>query len=318
MNIYKLGDIKLLSGEIVQDVEIAYQTYGTLNEQKNNVILYPTWYSGFISDNEWLIGNDKTLNPEKYFIIVVCLFGNGQSSSPSNSNQYKNFTLYDNVIQQHRLLTEFFKISTIELVVGWSMGAQQSFQWACLFPEMVKRIAPFCGSSITSPHNFVFLESLRFLLSEIGTSEVHIRNFARIYAGWGFSQPFYKYEKWRELGYSSLDDFLVGFWETFFLKRNPKNLLALLWTWQNSDISKNPKFKGDWKKALQSIQSKVLILSPEIDLYFPKEDNMDEIKHISNAEIKIIPGVWGHFAGGGMNPVDTKWIDEQLKPFIEQ
>jgi homoserine O-acetyltransferase len=318
MNIYKLGDIKLLSGEIVQDVEIAYQTYGTLNEQKNNVILYPTWYSGFISDNEWLIGNDKTLNPEKYFIIVVCLFGNGQSSSPSNSNQYKNFTLYDNVIQQHRLLTEFFKISTIELVVGWSMGAQQSFQWACLFPEMVKRIAPFCGSSITSPHNFVFLESLRFLLSEIGTSEVHIRNFARIYAGWGFSQPFYKYQKWRELGYSSLDDFLVGFWETFFLKRNPKNLLALLWTWQNSDISKNPKFKGDWKKALQSIQSKVLILSPEIDLYFPKEDNMDEIKHISNAEIKIIPGVWGHFAGGGMNPVDTKWIDEQLKPFIEQ
>jgi homoserine O-acetyltransferase len=307
-----------LSGEIVQDVEIAYQTYGTLNEQKNNVILYPTWYSGFISDNEWLIGNDKTLNPEKYFIIVVCLFGNGQSSSPSNSNQYKNFTLYDNVIQQHRLLTEFFKISTIELVVGWSMGAQQSFQWACLFPEMVKRIAPFCGSSITSPHNFVFLESLRFLLSEIGTSEVHIRNFARIYAGWGFSQPFYKYQKWRELGYSSLDDFLVGFWETFFLKRNPKNLLALLWTWQNSDISKNPKFKGDWKKALQSIQSKVLILSPEIDLYFPKEDNMDEIKHISNAEIKIIPGVWGHFAGGGMNPVDTKWIDEQLKPFIEQ
>ena len=317
MNTYQLGDIKLLSGEIVQDAEMAYQTYGKLNDEKNNVILYPTWYSGFISDNEWLIGPDKTLNPEKYFIIVVCLFGNGQSTSPSNSKEYKNFTLYDNVIQQHRLINEHFQISSIELVVGWSMGAQQSFQWACLFPEMVKRVAPFCGSSKTSPHNFVFLESLRFLLSEIGTSEVHIKNFARIYAGWGFSQAFYKYEKWRELGYNSLDEFLVGFWESFFLKRDPKNLLALLWTWQNGDISKNPKFNGDWKKALESIQAKVLILSPEIDLYFPKEDNFDEIEHISNAEIKIIPGVWGHFAGGGINPADTKWIDEQLQLLLE-
>jgi homoserine O-acetyltransferase len=314
--IYHLGNFVLESGEILEESKLAYKTYGLLNESRDNVILYPTWYSGFISDNEWLIGKNKTLNPEKYFIIVVCLFGNGQSSSPSNHSDFKNVSLYDNVVIQHRLLTEFFKINQIELVIGWSMGAQQAFQWGCLYPEMVKRIVPFCGSSKTSPHNFVFLESLRYLLENIGKDEKHLRTFARIYAGWGFSQPFYKLEKWKELGYTSLEDFLVHFWENFFLKRNPDNLLTLLYTWQNGDISKNKKFNGDWIQALKSITCKTLILSPEIDLYFPKEDNYDEMKHLPNGQIKIIPGVWGHFSGGGINPEDTNWIDNQLKDFM--
>jgi homoserine O-acetyltransferase len=314
---YSLGDIKLISNEIFYDAQISYQTYGKLNEARDNVILYPTWYSGFISDNEWLIGEDKALNPKKYFIIVVCLFGNGQSSSPSHSKDYKNLTLYDNVIQQHRLLTEKLEIKKIKLIVGWSMGAQQCFQWACLFPDMVERIVPFCGSSKTSPHNFVFLESLRYLLSEIGDSEQNIKCFARIYAGWGFSQPFYKQERWKQLGFTSLEDFLVGFWEAFFLKRDPRNLLALIWTWQNGDISKNPKFNGNWIQALESIQAKVLILSPEIDLYFPKEDNFEEAKYIKNCKVEIIKGVWGHFSGGGIHMEDTLFIDDQIKKFLE-
>ena len=69
--IYNLGNITLQSGEILTNAKLAYKTYGLLNEAKDNVILYPTWYSGFISDNEWLIGNKLALNPDKYFIIVV-------------------------------------------------------------------------------------------------------------------------------------------------------------------------------------------------------------------------------------------------------
>lgn len=86
------------------------------------------WYSGNIASNEWLIGAGKALDPEKYFIIVPCLFGNGQSSSPSNTPapfdgpRFPNCTLYDNVKCQHRLVTEKFGIKKIALVTGWSMG----------------------------------------------------------------------------------------------------------------------------------------------------------------------------------------------------
>lgn len=323
---YNLGNITLQSGKILKDAKIAYKTYGKLNEEKDNVIIYPTWYSGFISDNEWLIGEDKTLNPDKYFIIVPSLFGNGQSSSPSNNKTWSNVSLYDNVINQYRLVTELFKITKIKLVIGWSMGAMQAFQWGCLYPDIVENILPFCGAASTSAHNFVFLEGPKAALQTdmiydngdyIFQPEKGIRAFARVYAGWGFTQQFYNLELYKSLGYHSLQDFLVNFWEEFFLKRDANNLLALIWTWQYGNISDNEIFKGDFEKSLKAIKARVLILSPENDLYFPKEDNEEEIKLIKNGELVVIPGVWGHFSGGGLNKEDTDFIDKQIKILLE-
>lgn len=315
---FYLGDYPLQNGGMLYNAKLAYKTYGRLNNTKDNVILYPTWYSGYISDNEWLIGADKALNPQKYFIIVPCLLGNGQSTSPGNSVNSDNrdfikISLYDNVVAQHRLLIEKWDIKRIKLVLGWSMGAQQTYQWASLYPEMVERAMPFAGSARTSPHNFVFLEGLRGVLKLDIPRETKLKTFARIYAGWGFSQPFYKLEVWRQLGFETLEKFLVGFWEEFFLKREPENLATLLWTWQYGDISNNPVYKGDFKLAMGSIKANTLILAPEIDLYFPKEDNYQEVELISNSNIAIIPGVWGHFAGGGIHQNDTIFINSNIK-----
>ena len=70
---HTFDEIKLQSGETILNAEIAYKIFGQLNSKKDNVIIYPTWYSGFISDNEWLIGEDMTLNPSKYFIIIIAM-----------------------------------------------------------------------------------------------------------------------------------------------------------------------------------------------------------------------------------------------------
>lgn len=329
--VFELGDVGLQGGATLRNAVLAYKTYGTLNAARDNVIVYPTWYSGWHQDNEWLIGKGMALDPDRYFIVVPSAFGNGMSSSPSNTpepyNQarFPGVSLYDNVTQQHRLVTERLGISKVKLVVGWSMGAQQTFQWGCLYPEMVERIVPFAGSAKTSPHNFVFLEGVKSAL----TADVAfhdgwyrtpptkgLRALARVYAGWGFSQPFYRQELWRQLGYSSLEDFLVGFWEGFFLKRDANNLLAMLKTWQEADISANPIYQNDFKKALGAIKARAIVLSPEIDLYFPPEDNEWEVQQMPNAVCRRMPGVWGHFAGGGLNPVDTQFIDDTLKEIL--
>lgn len=330
---YALGDVKLQRGGTLKDAKIFYKTFGALNDDKSNAILYPTWFTGFPENNEWLIGEGMALDPAKYFIIIVCAFGNGYSSSPSNTPEpydaarFPEVMLYDNVVCQHRLVTEYFGISSLELVVGWSMGAQQTYQWGCLYPEMVKRIAPFCGSAKTAPHNFVFLEGVKNALT---TDEAWkhgwyaadappkkgLRAVARVYAGWGLSQAFYRQECWKQLNYASLEDFLVGFWEGFFLQRDANNLLAMLNTWQHADISNNPRFNGDFVAALQAITCPALILPAAIDLYFPPSDNAWEAQHIPKSIFKEIPGVWGHFAGGGLNPVDTAFIDQELKALL--
>lgn len=329
---YDLGDVSLQRGGTLHNAKIHFKTFGKLNADKSNAILYPTWFTGFPEDNEWLVGEGMALDPTHYFIIIVSAFGNGFSSSPNNSAAPNNdasfpqVMLYDNVVCQHRLVTEHFGISSLELVVGWSMGAQQTYQWGCLFPDMVKRIAPFCGSAKTAPHNFVFLEGVRHaLITDAAWKQGHyekeqptagLRAVARVYAGWGFSQPFYRDECWRKLNYHSLEEFLAGFWEGFFLQRDANNLLCMLNTWQHADISNNERFDGDLVAALQAITCPALILPAAIDLYFPPSDNLWESRQMPNAKFIEIPGVWGHFAGGGLNPVDTQFIDQELKALL--
>ncbi|MDP9913757.1 homoserine O-acetyltransferase [Variovorax boronicumulans] len=330
-DIFELGDVALQRGATLRGAKLAYKTYGTLNAQKSNAIVYPTWYSGQHYDNEWLIGPGMALDPAKYFIIVPNMLGNGLSSSPSNTPEpynlarFPHVTLYDNVTLQHRLVTEQFGIEQLALVVGWSMGAQQTNQWGCLYPEMVKRIAPFCGSAKTAPHNIVFLEGVKAALTADAAwnggwyttpPTRGLRAVGRVYAGWGLSQPFYMQQLWRELGFSSLEDFLVGYWEGFFLKKDANNLLAMLWSWQHGDISDNPVFQGDFKKALGAIQARAIVMPAERDLYFPVADNEWEVSHMPNAECRPIPGVWGHFAGGGSSPADTRFIDNALQELL--
>lgn len=329
---YNLGEFTLTGGATLPDARIAFKTYGRLSDARDNAIVYPTWYSGRHWENEWLIGDGMALDPGRYFIIVPNMLGNGLSSSPSNTPppydraRFPEVRVLDNVRAQHRLVTEHFEIETLVAVCGWSMGAGQTYQWAVSFPEMVPRILPFCGSARTSPHNRVFLEGVKAALTADAAFREGwydtpptrgLRAASRVYAGWGFSQAFYLQERWREIGYTTLEDFLVRFWEGFFLdERDANNLLTMLWTWQNGDIGATEGFDGSFERALASIRARAIVMPAEKDLYFPPEDNAYEVEHMPNAELRVIPGVWGHFAGGGANPTDTAFIDQALKELL--
>jgi homoserine O-acetyltransferase/O-succinyltransferase len=329
--IFDLGEVALQQGATLRDAKLAYKTYGTLNDDKSNVIVYPTWYSGQHYDNEWLIGEGMALDPQKYFIIVPNMLGNGLSSSPSNTPppydraRFPQVTFYDNVAVQHRLVTEKFGIEKIALVIGWSMGAGQTYQWGVSYPNMVERIFPFCGSAKTSLHNIVFLEGVKVAIqTDVAWQEgwyerqpdKGLRAVGRVYAGWGLSQAFYRKKLYIQMGYSSLEDFLVAFWEGFFLRKDANNLLTMLWTWQNGNIGNTPGFEGDFERALSTIQAKAVVMPGQTDLYFPPEDNEYEVQHMPNAEFQMIPSIWGHFAGGGINSVDTQFIDRSVKELL--
>ena len=331
--VYDLGDFALQNGAMLRGCQLAYKSFGKLNAKRDNVIVYPTWYSGQHVDNEWLIGKGMALDPDKYFIVIPNMFGNGLSSSPSNTpepynaSRFPHVTAYDNVKAQHRLMTEKFGVEKLKLVTGWSMGALQTFHWGAMFPDMVERIAPFCGSAKCSRHNFVFLEGVKAALMADAAfkegwydkkPERGLRAMARVYAGWGFSQTFYRQElDLNTLGFSSLEDFLVAFWEGFFLPKDANNLLTMLWTWQNGDISANELYGGDYKKALGAIKAKAYVMPGRTDLYFPPEDSENEVANMPNATFIPIESVWGHFAGGpGTSPVDVKFLDDKLKELL--
>ena len=315
--IWTAENVRLQRGGTLRHANIVWKTYGTLSPRRDNVILYPTSYGAHHTDIEWLIDVRRCLDPSRYFIIIPNMLTNGLSSSPSNTPDFPDVTTYDNVMLQRQMLVELFGIDRLKLVYGWSMGAQQAYHWGALFGEAVERIVVNCGSARTAPHNFVFLEGVRTALQAAATPQQGLRAMGRIYAGWALSQTFYRREMWRDLGFNSLEDFLVRSWEANFLRRDMNDLLAQLWTWQHGDIAANDLYRGDLQMALSGIKAKVLLMPSATDLYFQTDDNREELPHLRYGRLVEIPSVWGHRAGNPRdNPEDAAFIDAQVEALL--
>jgi homoserine O-acetyltransferase/O-succinyltransferase len=314
---HPLGDFPFADGSTVPNAHIAYTTYGTLNDARDNVIVWPSWFTGTHEDHEWMIGDGDALDTSKYFVVVPSMFANGLSSSPSNTPapfdraRFPHHTIQDNVRAQHHLLSERFDVQRIQLVIGGSMGAFQAFQWALDHPDLVERIMPCCGASGCSPHCYVFLWGVKAALVADSAyaggdysepPEAGLRAVGRVYAGWGLSQAFYWQELYRQLGHDSVDAFLVDFWEAFFVGVDANNLLSQVHTWQAADLAATPGYDGDIVRALGDIRAKAFLCPGEKDLYFPPEDMAREAGHMPNAELRPLPGPWGHQSDAGLDP----------------
>lgn len=331
--IFEAGDVTLQSGTVFPAMKLAYKTYGAPNSTKDNVILYPTSFSAQHLDTEWLIGPDGVLDPTRYFIIIPNLFGNGLSSSPSNSGNgpFPQLTYHDAIAAQHRLLIERFGITKLALVYGWSMGGMQAYHWAALHPDMVERAAVVCGSARCAPYNRVFLESVKAALTGdpafrdgrfVERPIAGYRAMGRVYAGWAMSHGFYRDELWREAGFTSLEDYLVRAWDTTFARRDANDLLAQASIWQRGDISACAAFGGDLDRALAAIKADVLLMPGATDRYFDVRDNEDELGKLVNAKSAVlhpIPSLHGHRAGNPVNnPRDQALLKAEVAALLSK
>ncbi len=329
--IFELGDFPLEMGVTLRNAKLAYKTHGTLNAAKDNAILFPHMYSGTPKSMEMFIGEGRPLDPTRYFIVLPGQFGNGFSSSPSNTpppfNQaaFPNVTIGDDVRAQHRLVTEKFGISELQLVLGWSMGAEQTYEWAVRYPDMVKRAAPVAGTARTTPHDFIFVRLHEDAIksdwawndgfyTEPHAVHVGLRRHAQVWSVMGVCQEFYKREAWRPAGFSSLDDFIRGFWENWFLPMDPNNLLYMAWKWRHGDVSRHTN--GDLAAALGRIKAKTFVMPFSRDMFFPVEDCAEEQALIPNSELRVINSLWAHFTMFCMTGEDKQAIDNNLRDLL--
>ena len=330
-DVFDLGHIELQSGDVLSEAKLAYRTYGRLNAAKNNVIVLPTFYTGTHRRNEGFFGAGRAIDPARHFIVSINMFGNGVSSSPSNTpkpfggSRFPQITLYDNVKCQHRLLIEKLGVKRIALVAGWSMAGCQSYQWAAQFPDMVSAILPFCASARTSPHNIVFLEGVKAALQadqawnrgEYTEPPVKgLKAFGRVYAGWAFSQTFYREKLHRKLGFETFEDLLLD-WEQDHLTWDANDLLAMLWSWQKGNIADNALYNGHFEEALGAIRAHAILVPCNQDLYFPPEDNALEVVHMPKAELRPYDSPWGHcVASPGNDPAFARFLDECARDLL--
>ena len=271
---YTIPSFKFESGD-VQTIHVAYRS---INPSSSRKALVPTCYGSLINLEQAF----TTGALSSYHVVVVAMLGNGESSSPSNTPDFPALLDYRDCIRaQHALLTQHLGFSTLDVVVGHSMGGQQAYYWACMFPSFVKAAVVICSSAKTSAHNQAFLAGPEAaLVNSIDYDDGRwktaaerklplrgLRAFARAWCAWAFSPAWFRAGHWKQSA-DSMDEWLKKEGETSFEESDPDDLLVLMSMWRRGDIGVFDE-AGSYERMLEKLQIPILLLPSRTDAYFP-------------------------------------------------
>ena len=330
---FTITDFRTESGAVLPTATVVYGTYGRLNAARDNAILLPSHYMATHHGYEWLIGPGKALDTARYFLVATELFGNGFSSSPSNTPEplhgprFPVVTIRDNVEAVRRLLAEDLKVTHLRAIIGFSMGAQQAFQWAVSHPGFADRIVATSGTAKTWPHGMVRLEGqIAALTADSGFHEGDYTGpmargrsaFGLVWAGWLYSQEWWRRELWKTNSPpgTTFEQVVERFRSNFIAGADVNNLILQMRTWQRHDVGTTPGMDGDITRALGAIRDPFLYMPSETDLYFPIGDATYEASLMKTVTFAPIKSLWGHTAGAASNPADAAFLNATIGKFL--
>lgn len=312
-----LGDFKLESGEIIYDCKIGYRTFGKLNDDKSNVILYSTWFGGTSQMLGNLIGygNNKLLDSTNYFIICVDALGNGISTSPSNSEKQRNekfpsFTMRDIVASQYKLLRDILGFKKIYAAVGGSMGSMQVLQLAVMYPDFVEKVIAYVPSPWSSSYDMLLWSTREQLITsahECGMSEREIFKSINMLTQLVARTPDWYVEnnpreKFPEI-LKSFDKDAPTYWNSY-------DYLYQLRAMISHDISKGFSSKEELKKHIKS--ELFLIISKQDHILHPSSSL--EFAKIMDCKTLILEDNCGHLSVN----CNLDKVREEIKSFLNK
>lgn len=162
-----------------------------------------------------------------------------------------------------------------------------------------------CATARCWPHNRVFLDGVRSALMADPVynggdyqraPEAGLKAFARVYAGWAYSQAFFRRGLYRNLGFADIDA-LLRFWEQDHLAQDANDLLAVMHAWESADPGDNDLYRGDYRAALAAITAHTVVMPCRTDLYFTVDDARHEASLIAGARLQVLDSDYGHAAG---------------------
>lgn len=312
-----LGDFKLESGETLRDCRIGYRTFGTLNSEKSNAVLIPTWAGGTTEQLMSSVGPEGLVDSAKYYVILADALSNGVSSSPSNSKlqprmQFPKVTIRDMVNTQHQLLTQVLHVPHVHAVMGISMGGMQTFQWMVAYPDFMDVAIPIVGSPRLAAYDLLLWQlEIDSIESDAGWNHGNYReNPSRAVqfeiGGLVLSTPErYNSEHKREDVLPSIQKAVSE------PGQDANNHIRQAQAMMALDVS--APFAGSMERAAAAVKAKVLVIvSPEDHTVTP-QPAIDFAK-LLHAERLEVDSPCGHLTSA----CESQKIDERVRDFLGQ
>lgn len=317
----QLGDMTLESGAVVKNLKMSYNAHGKLNAAKDNAILVLHGFGAGHHDFDALIGPDKPLDTDQYFIIASDQFGNTQvgfdhSTSPTTSGLKMKFPQYnyrDMIQAQHKLLTEGLGVKHLRAVIGISMGATHSFQYAIMKPDFMDVIVPIVGVPVYGNEIFMSTNQNIAIIENCaawqgGNYDQNSTDCAGT-ALWNLANYFFTREWW-DANIRTAEDF-EGFrkaWsDVYFGIQDMRDLYYLTKAAQRSSIAQTRGFNGDLNAALKSIKAKTLFLTNPRDMFYLPKQAESAAAQIKDARIVPLASDAGHLMCCGVDP-NAYWV----------
>ena len=303
------------SGAVLPELEIAFTTHGTLNEERDNVI----WICHALTANadpaEWwpgLVGEGKLFDPGRHFIVCANMLGScygttgPQSVNPETGKPYLDtfplVTVRD-MVRAHILLRRHLGIERIALAIGGSMGGQQVLEWAVMEPGHIARICLLASNARHSPWGIAFNEAQRMAIRADQTlhGEGPEAGQLGLEAARAIAMLSYRnYQTYKKSQSESSDELMDGFRASSYQRyqglklRKRFDAFTYLTLSKAMDSHNIGRGRDGIRNALGLVRAKTLIISIESDLLFPVEEQVELANHIPDAILQVIESAYGH------------------------
>ena len=308
---------KLESGEVLPSLEIAYDTFGELNEAKDNVI----WVCHALTANsdvaDWwphTVEQGKFLDPERYFIVCANFLGSHYgTTSPLSVNpatdkkwyyDFPRITVRD-MVACHQLLAKELGINRVKLLIGSSIGGFQCMEWAIMEPEFMENLALIATTTYSEPWAAAFNESQRMAI-RLDPSWGEERDDAGL-DGMAVARSIALISYRGGAAYNATQQELSNPLEASFDRRAHSyqqyqgeklrrrfNALSYYRLSEAVDSHNIARGRGTIAEALSRIKARTLVVAISSDILFPVEAHTPLREHIADVEYHLIESEFGH------------------------
>jgi homoserine O-acetyltransferase len=314
------GTFDLESGQKLENLELAYHTYGEINAKRNNVV----WVFHALSANadvmDWwpgLFGDNDYFNAQEYFIICVNVLGSPYGSTRPQDEDFPLFTVRD-VVRAHLLIADVLDISHIHVAIGGSFGGSQALEFAYSFDGLIDNLILIASAAKESAWGIAIHESQRMAMKADPTFGTPAGGSDGIRAARAIGMLTYRSVRSFETQQTNYDDRVDDFDVSSYIQYQGLKFdkrfdsLSYFYLSKCMDTHNIGRDRGGVEQALGQIGTKTLVIGIDSDMLLPTRLQQFIASCLPNGYYREISSDFGH--DGFL--IETEKLTETISKFI--